>query len=305
MSIIHTLSDMALRLLPDKATRSLRVHYLATRRKLAAAERFVYGSFDAEGLRAHLERRIGTDYKILMVHSSMNRLANVFDGTPLDLVRMLVDFCGPDRTLAMPAFYFGDPDIGSVHDTFGKNPVCVLRHTPSQMGLATELFRRSKGVIQSRNPVYRVAALGPLAADLTRGHEDCWRPAGLGSPFDFMASHDTMVLGIGKSFHVMTQVHHVEDAMGDAFPVPRSAGDENDYTEVTVIDRKEEVQVRLPRSGDLVWRFNIAKLPSLVPREELDYWRFHNVPLFAARAGPITRTLIREAEQGRTLYDPT
>ena len=303
MSITHKLSDLANRLLPESTTRGLRLRYLAGRRHLSSIERLVYGSFDATALRAHLEERVGTDYQILMVHSSMNRLSSVCSDGPLALVRMLIDFCGPERTLAMPAFYFGDPDVGNVHQTFANNPVFNLRRTPSQMGLATELFRRSKNVIQSRHPVYRVAALGPLAADLTDGHEHCLRPAGVGSPFDFMARHDTMVIGIGKSFHVMTQVHHMEDLMGDEFPVPRTPPNDR-YTLVKVIDRDEEVEVRLPTGGGVAWRFNIAKLPTLVPREQLDHWRFHNVPMFAGRAGPVTQTLIRAAQDGHTLYDP-
>lgn len=304
MSIAHRLSELANRVLPEDTARSLRVRYLAGRRHLSPIERFFYGRFSAASLREHLTERIGTDYEILMVHSSMNRLASACTDGPLELVRMLIDFCGPERTLAMPAFYFGDPDIGSVHETFAANPVFNLRRTPSQMGLATELFRRSKNVIQSRHPVYRVAALGPLAKELTRGHEHCLRPAGVGSPFDFMAQRDSMVIGIGKSFHVMTQVHHMEDLMGNEFPVPRSPANDGQSTLVRVVDRDEEVEVRLPTGGGIAWRFNIAKLPDLVPRDELRDWRFHNVPLFAGRAGPVTEALVRAAREGRTLYDP-
>jgi len=46
----------------------------------------------------------------------------MYTGTALELVNMLIDYCGPDKTLAMPAFYFGDPKIGNVQQTFKKNP---------------------------------------------------------------------------------------------------------------------------------------------------------------------------------------
>jgi aminoglycoside 3-N-acetyltransferase len=78
-------------------------------------------------------------------------------------VQMLIEFCGAERTLAMPAFYFGDPDLGGTSATFEKNLRFDLRRTPSQMGLATEIFRRTKGVRHGRHPIYRVSALGPLA----------------------------------------------------------------------------------------------------------------------------------------------
>ena len=57
----------------------------------------------------------------------------------------------------MPAFYFGDPDIGGANATFEKNPLFDLR-TPSQMGLATEIFGRTKADV----------ALGPVQADYGR-----------------------------------------------------------------------------------------------------------------------------------------
>ena len=47
--------------------------------------------------------RIGADFEILMVHSSVNNMTPMYTGSPLEFVKMLISFCGPDRTLAMPA----------------------------------------------------------------------------------------------------------------------------------------------------------------------------------------------------------
>jgi len=109
--------------------------------------RVAYGTFDAAALRAHLEQRIGLGFEILMVHSSVNNMKPMYTDGPLDLVRMLVSYCGPSRTLVMPAFYFGDPALGGVRPTFTLRPRFDLRRTPSQMGLATEIFRRWPGVL--------------------------------------------------------------------------------------------------------------------------------------------------------------
>ena len=89
------------------------------------------------------------------------------------------------------------------------------------MGLLTELFRRSKGVLQSRHPVYRVAALGPHAQELIRGHENAPSGMGKGTPFDYMAQHNARIIGIGKTFQVMTQTHHVESLLGSDWPAPQ------------------------------------------------------------------------------------
>jgi aminoglycoside 3-N-acetyltransferase len=224
----------------------------------------------------------------------------MYTDTALDLVKMLISMCGAHRTLAMPAFYFGDPAIGGANATFKQNPRFDMRRTPSQMGLATELFRRMPGVVQSRHPVYRVSALGPLAAALTAGHERAKTPAGLGTPFEFMAKHNTRIIGIGKPVQVLTQAHHTEDAMGDAFPVPRKPGEP---LSMTLVDRAEEFPITLVGSG-IQGRFNIWKLRTIMDRKSLQEWKFHHVPMFSTRAKDVSETLSTAARNGITLYDP-
>ena len=223
----------------------------------------------------------------------------MFTDNALGLVKMLIDFCGNTRTLAMPAFYFGEPDIGGAFATFQQRPRFDLKRAPSQMGLATELFRRMPGVVQSRHPVYRVSALGPLAKEITAGHEFAEYPNGVGSPFDFMAKRNTRIIGIGKPFQVLTQAHHVEGLMGDEFPVKRGT---RSNLKITVIDKNNEITVTLTGGGPL-GRFNIWKLRDIMEPEQLQEWTFHRVPMFAARAAEVTSSLVAAAKRGVTLYE--
>ena len=299
MSPLEAVSGLAVRYLDRERLLALRAAYFTARTKLYPVMRVIHGTFDAADLRRHLQGQIGTDFEVLMVHSSVNHMQPMFTGNPLELVKMLMAFCGPGKTLVMPTFYFGDPDIGGAYATFKRHPRFDLKRVPSQMGLATELFRRMPGVVQSRHPVYRVAALGPLAKALTHGHEATKYPIGVGSPFDFMARHDTRIIGIGKTFQVLTQAHHVEGVMGDDFPVPRSEGP---GLGITVIDGKEEVAAEL-NGGGLQWKFNIWKLRDIMDRKQLQEWKFHHVPMFSARAAEVTSSLIDAAKRGITLYD--
>src|SRR5450755_3441159 len=178
MSLLETASNLAVRHLRQERLLALREQYFSLRTKLYPVMRLVYGTFDTATLRDHLEREVGDDFEILMVHTSRNHMKPRYTGSPLDLLRMLISWCGPRRTLVMPAFYFGDPAIGGAYATFKERPRFDLRKTPSMMGLATEIFRRSKGVVQSRHPVYRMSALGPLAEALTRGHETAGSASG-------------------------------------------------------------------------------------------------------------------------------
>ena len=201
----------------------------------------------------------------------------------------------------MPAFYFGEPALGGAYATFKQRPRFDLRRTPSQMGLATELFRRMPGVVQSRHPVYRVAALGPRATELTAGHEHAKSPAGLGSPFEFMARHNTKIIGIGKPMQVLTQAHHAEEAMGDEFPVPRQAGEP---LSMMLVDGNEEIPFRLA-GGGFQGRFNIWRLRTIMDRDTLQEWTFHHVPMFATDAATVTESLVAAARRGVTLYERT
>jgi aminoglycoside 3-N-acetyltransferase len=298
MNAFEALTGLAVRHLDSERLRVWRTHYHSMRTKLFPIMRTVFGTFDANALRSHLEQRIGRDFEILMVHSSLNHMKPMYEGDPLAVVRMLMDLCGPDRTLAMPAFYFGDAEAGGAFATLRRQPRIDLKRTPSQMGIATELFRRSRGVVQSRHPLYRVAAFGPLAEALTTGHERAGTPSGRGTPFDFMANHDTLILGLGTRYDVLTQVHHAEDVMGEEFPVP---GKPFDSLVATVIDGGDEVRVELT-GRSLLWQRDMWKLRELMAADQLEEWRYHHVPMFKTRARDVTTALLTSAKRGVTLY---
>ena len=296
--MFEALSGFAVRHLPRKQLLTLRDNYHRARKQLYPLMRLLYGTFDVDDLRRHLEESVGNEYEILMVHTSVNHMLPMYTGTPLALMQMLIDFCGPERTLAMPAFYLGDPQLDDVVESYRRNALFDVRRTPSQMGIVTELFRRSKGARQSLHPTHRIAALGPLAERLTQGHEFAATPCGSGTPFEFMAQHDTCILGIGKPFEVLSQVHHVEDLLGEEFPVPHTV------SSVPVVLRDSE---RIEHTYELRWRRfkwnrNMWKLREIMDGSKLREWHFHHVPLFAARARDVTEALVKAARDGITLY---
>jgi aminoglycoside 3-N-acetyltransferase len=298
MNLHEFASRLAARYLSHDRHAALRAAYHGVRARFNPLLRSLYGSFDAAALRQHLESQLGTSFAILMVHSSLNHMHPTYTGSAIEVVRTLIEMCGPDRTLAMPTFYFGDPATGGAHTVLKREGRFDVRRTPSDMGMISELFRRSKGVVHSRHPYYRVSALGPLAESLVAGHERAGTAAGRGTPFDFMAKHDTLIIGLGKSFEVLTQIHHAEEVIGDAFPVPSEPGE---HLELTLIDGKVEVPFEM-RGRNFLWHRNVWHLRELMTPETLREWRFHNVPMFATRAARVTDTLIKAAERGVTLY---
>lgn len=298
VNLLERLSGLAVDHLGAGQVSSLRGHYHALRVRFHPLIRLVNGTFGAADLRRELERRLPGPFEILMVHSSVNHMTPMFTGTPLELLQELMAFCGPERTLAMPAFYFGGTEDADVVAAFRREPRFDVRRTPSQMGMLTELFRRMKGVRQSLHPTHRVVALGPLAAEMTEGHDTAPSTFGPGSPFDFMARRDTLIIGLGKPFEVLTQVHHAEALLGDQFPVPSE--------EITL-----PLTIRDERGGERpftlrIRRFtrvrNMWRLPELMIPNHLHSWNFHRVPLFSVKAARVTADLIAAARKGRTLY---
>src|SRR5262245_12202558 len=69
-----------------------------------------HGTYGNAELEAELRLKLPSDFDILMVHSSISSMQPMYQGTPTDLLKLLRDIAGPQRTLAMPAFFFGSPE---------------------------------------------------------------------------------------------------------------------------------------------------------------------------------------------------
>jgi len=298
MDLFEAASGFAVRHLPRKQLLALRESYHSTRKRLYPLLQRLYGTFGVDDLRTHLDEKVGHDYEILMVHTSVNHMLPMFTGSAIDLMQMLIDFCGPSRTLAMPAFYLGDAQLDDVVESYRRNPVFDVRRTPSQTGIVTELFRRSKGTEQSLHPTHRVAARGPLAADLIKGHESADTACGRGTPFEFMAKHDTCIIGIGKPYEVLSQVHHVEDLLGEEFPVPHRV----ESVPVVLRDFSKIEHPYELRWRSFEWHRDMWKLRGIMDRQRLREWKFHQVPFFATRARDVTDALVAAARDGISLY---
>jgi aminoglycoside N3'-acetyltransferase len=270
-----------------------------TRKRLAPVYRARYGTFRAVDLRDELQRRLPADSEIVMVHCSLNDLQPMYVEGVRELLDALLELCGPERTLAMPAFFFGGP-AGDPVAYYRERPVFDVRRHPSEMGLLSELFRRLPDARRSLHPTASVSARGPLADALVAHHHDAGTTFGDGTPFGIMAERRTAIIGIGIDyFRCLSQVHAAEDILGERFPLAlrparlpielRDAdGAVHDY-ELAI--GREPMTRRLERLG------------SLMTPEELVRWRFHGVPLFVTTASRVTEVLVEAAERGETIYD--
>ena len=97
----------------------------------------------------------------------------------------------------------------------------------------------------------------------------------------------------------MTQVHHVESLLEENWPAPQKRVPN---LPVILVDKDGELEMEIGGTQQQ-WKFNIWKLREIMSKEELREWRFHNCPMFAARATLVTDRLVEAAGRGFTLYD--
>jgi aminoglycoside N3'-acetyltransferase len=259
-----------------------------------------YGTYDSARLERELRAHLPDDFDVLMVHSSISDMRPMYEGTAQELVNLLLRLVGSDRTLVMPAFFFGTPELYH-RDYYRVHRRFDVRRTPSQMGLVSELFRRSPGVVRSLHPTHSVCARGPLAREVVGTHHLSPWACGALSPFGVMGRHKTAILGLGtESYRALTQVHAMEEILGDQFPVPR---------EPEPILRTELVDVTgavIPyeMSDPLSPRFalKLERLVDMADAGDIDEWSFKGTSLYVTTAAKVDAAVRRAALRGETLY---
>lgn len=291
------LYHLSRRLLSQQARDHAKAGLAWVRHALAPAIRSWHGPFDLTALMNELRARLPERFDALLVHASVGDLSPMYVGGVPDLLRGLRELCGSDRTLVMPAFTYLVPG-GDPLAYWRANPRFDGRRAPSQMGLLSEVFRRTGGVRRSLHPTHSVCALGPHAERLTASHHLASTTFGEGTPFAELTKLDSVIVGLGTPyFRCLTQIHHAEDVLRERFPLRRKI----ETVDLTLVDGRGEFPYRLQHWVDAPVR-RIDRLARWMPASELQAWSFHGVPLFWTRAAAVSRVLLDAAGRGMTLY---
>ncbi|HEY2989751.1 MAG TPA: AAC(3) family N-acetyltransferase [Candidatus Binatia bacterium] len=151
----------------------------------------------------------------LMVHSSFD-VAGGFTGSPSEFIDALIEVVGPEGHLLMVSM----PYLSSTYAYLQQGKIFDVRKTVSQMGIISETFRRRSGVLRSQHPSHPILAFGPRAAWLTKDHENCLYPCGLGTPFDKLFQLRGKVLFFNVSFYTFTFFHYLEERIKSRLDFP-------------------------------------------------------------------------------------
>ena len=154
-----------------------------------------------------------TSGDVAFVHIAYNEFIG-FSGRPSDVLTSLQSAVSKSGTLLMPSM----PFTGSAVDYVRSGQMFDVRRTPSQMGLVTEVFRRSSGTIRSLHPTHPVLAGGPKADELLRGHPLATTPCGQHSPYAKLADANAKIVLLGTGIGSMTYYHHLEEQLEGLLP---------------------------------------------------------------------------------------
>ena len=152
----------------------------------------------------------------IYLHSSMGAISRrVPSQNPLKLINLLKGMVGEEGTLLMPTFSFDGSQYHYVQD----HRVFNVKRSPSQVGLLTELFRRTDGVVRSLHPTHSIAAWGKYSKELVSEHH-LDTAFGEKSPICKMQKYNGLVAGIGVNpkycftlYHVAEEHHPTTHAM--------------------------------------------------------------------------------------------
>jgi aminoglycoside N3'-acetyltransferase len=149
----------------------------------------------------------------VLVHSSFDAFEG-FQGKPTDVISMLQDVVGDQGAVMMPTMTFGGTAVAYAR----ANPLFDVARTPSRMGLLTELFRRSPGVVRSIHPTHPVAIWGKDANAIALGHHLASTPCGVGTPFETLLKRDGKIILLGTDISVLTFFHMLEELLEHELP---------------------------------------------------------------------------------------
>lgn len=261
--------------------------------------RLLYGTANDEEIFNNILQKLDGKFEILMIHSSFNGMIPMYTGNLSKLLYMILSYCKQNNvTLAMPTFFLGSNYQAKEHYKSGKH-VFDVRKTVSEMGMLSELFRRTPNVKRSIHPTHSICALGPLADKLTRNHHLADTTFGEGTPFEEMIKYGTMILGIGtKSDQALTQIHSVEDIMKSKFPIPLYS----DILPVTCFDELGNTLIYSLRIKNPEYTIDPKSFREILKRTKKMDWTYKGIPFFLTQANVVTETFVEAAGNGKTIY---
>ncbi|EDY82730.1 hypothetical protein VDG1235_2353 [Verrucomicrobiia bacterium DG1235] len=149
-------------------------------------------------------KRIGIEEgDTVLVHSSFKGLGCRLENGAHSVLDALIRVLGVEGTLCLPGLSYAI--------VTAESPVFDVKETACNVGLIPETFRREYATHRSLHPTHSVCACGPLAEELTGGHEVDSTPCGVNSPFAKLPKVGAKLLMLGCGLRPNTSMHAIEE----------------------------------------------------------------------------------------------
>lgn len=241
---------------------------------------------------AQLEKLGITAGATVYVHSSMDECRRrVPSLSPPQLVDLLKDLVGKDGTLLMPTF----PFRGLQYNYVQQQRIFDVKRMPSHVGLVTEVFRRSHGVIRSLHPTHSIVAWGKHSHQLVGVHH-LGTAFGETSPVYQMQRFHGLEVGVGVTPKHCFTLFHMAEAL---HPTTRAQQYSSEAFDMTIIVGDQRIPYRLnPLRPDRVRRYDRAE--RILRREGiLCSYRKKGLSFSAAPIGPFLQRALELIDAAR------
>jgi aminoglycoside N3'-acetyltransferase len=234
----------------------------------------------------------------ILVHSSFDAFEG-FQGKPSEVIALLQQLVGADGLVMMPTMTF----TGSAIEQARLNRVFDVQRTPSRMGLLSELFRRSAGVVRSVHPTHPVAIWGDDAAAVAADHHLAATPCGAGTPFEQLLRRDGKIVLLGTGIGVLTFYHALEEFLEAELPLKPFTTEVFEMSSRNAEGCVVQTRCRLYEPA-VSRRRNLHKLVPVL--QQAGAWRTARVgglELVVLGAGDVDAAVRRMSRAGQYCYD--
>ena len=279
---------------PRSVKKALKQWYRTGKRQ---AQRAFQSFGPADFQRALEQLGIGTG-DIVLVHCAYEGFAG-FSGGVTDVIAALQQAVGSGGAVLMPT----QPFSGSAVELAKSGKVFDVRRTASQMGILSELFRRSAGVVRSIHPTHPVAGWGAKADALLRDHARAATPCGRDSPYARAGEAGGKILFLGTDITVMTYFHCIEEELEPSMP-------KSPFTRETFTMKSKDERGQIVETATRLFDPDLSRRRNMVPLQDAlaqaGAWRTARVGTLRAASvamADVRRVCGEMAKQGRFFYD--
>lgn len=271
------------------------------KKRFIYARRVIIGAlcqFDAKRLDFELEKLGVQAGNSILVHCSFDAFEG-FKGKPNEVIQVLKGRVGSSGLLMMPTMPFS----GSAIELARSEALFDVRRTPSRMGLLSELFRRTQGVVRSVHPTHPVACWGGDATAVAQSHYLSATPCGRGTPYEALMQRRGKILLLGTDIGVLTFYHHLEEVFEKDLPA-------SPFTEEVFTLRSKTADGVIVETHNRLYEPNVSRrrnLHKLVPYlKKSGAWREGRVGrlrVTVLHAVEVESAMRKMHEQGVYCYD--